>query len=787
MYLSRNASRLRMREAQNARNNRAEIIKALSTGQVSRRDMIRWGIFTAAGALALKNGLSPYASSAFAQDIPTGTPRTPLFGALPYTQPMPRLTTQEPLPLTPTIIDSEMHAVWPGGLGERTAKRLSYHTEFTASGGANFRNPVTNRGPLEGRPPGDWFAHQRWEEFFPQVGFRMSIGEVAPGSTAFHPQMPFQNPNKVWAFAGGGLGANGMLPPPLIKMRYGEPAIARIYNSLPTDRANNGGFGRNEPQTHNHNAHNASGSDGAANTHHFPGTFYDYHWTTTLARTDMINTQAGDRRASGPDGNGGLINVPGDFREIQSTLWFHDHRFFFTAENVYKGMAGMLNYYSGPDRGNEEIRDGVNLRFPSGKLLDWGNIDFDINLLIADFATDPDGQYFFDIFDTDGFLGDQLHVNFAYKPYFEVLPRKYRLRLLNACMARFLRLQLVDEDGDPVPFRYIANDGNLMVRAMQSELLDPQGTAERFDIIVDFSRFQPGQTVQMINRMEHDDGRGPRGTVSLSNALNGGNDDPAVGGVMQFRVVNQVESVDVPGVTHYASAPDRSRNGTRRRQTQQIPIIEPVRTRHMEWKRLEPISDQDARDPVTGMCFPDCDSPDHFKESFPWATRVNGEDTHNLNANRIAALIPRPGETEHWTFENSSGGWDHPIHLHFEEGVTMRRDGLGASAAAGETEHLQRKDVWRLGHEASVTVQVTFGDFGGAYVSHCHNTVHEDFAMLIRWDLLSDNGSLQDAIVPTPYPSEDGCTYIQPEILPEADPDFDQATLDPLAQGNQPG
>ncbi|MBX2855211.1 MAG: multicopper oxidase domain-containing protein [Rhodobacteraceae bacterium] len=747
---------------------------------------MRWGIFTATGALALKNGLSPFASSAFAQDIPTGTPRTPLFGALPFTQPMPRLTTQEPLPLAPTIIDSEMHAVWPAGLGERTAKRLSYHTEFTASGGANFRNPVTNRGPLEGRPPGDWFAHQRWEEFFPQVGFLMSIGEIAP-NTAFHPQMAFQDQNKIWAFAAGGLGANGLLPPPLIKMRYGEPAVARIYNSLPTDRANNGGFGRNEPQIHNHNAHNASGSDGAANTHHFPGTFYDYHWTTTLARTDMINTQASDRRASGPDGNGGLINVPGDFREIQSSLWFHDHRFFFTAENVYKGMAGMLNYYSGPDRGNEQIRDGVNLRFPSGKLLDWGNIDFDINMLIADFATDPDGQYFFDIFDTDGFVGDQLHVNFAYKPYFEVLPRKYRLRLLNACMSRFLRLQLVDEGGDSVPFRYIANDGNLMVRALQSRFLDPMGTAERFDIIVDFSQFQPGQTVQMINRMEHKDGRGPEGTVSLSNALNGGSEDPAVGGVMQFRVVNQVESVDVPGVTHYASAPDRSRNGTRRRQTQQIPIIEPVRTRHMEWKRLEPISDQDARDPVTGMCFPDCDSADHFKESFPWATRVNGEDTHNLNANRIAALIPRPGETEHWTFENSSGGWDHPIHLHFEEGVTIGRSGIGASDAAGETEHLQRKDVWRLGREASVTIQVTFGDFGGAYVSHCHNTIHEDFAMLIRWDLLAENGSLHDAIVPTPYPSEDGCTYIQPEILPEADPDFDQATLDPLAQKTRQG
>ena len=28
--------------------------------------------------------------------------------------------------------------------------------------------------------------------------------------------------------------------------------------------------------------------DGAANVHHFPGTFYDYRWSTTLARRDKI-------------------------------------------------------------------------------------------------------------------------------------------------------------------------------------------------------------------------------------------------------------------------------------------------------------------------------------------------------------------------------------------------------------------------------------------------------------------------------------------------------------------
>jgi len=39
MFLSSKASKLRIREAQNARRNRQEIVKALAGGQVTRRDL----------------------------------------------------------------------------------------------------------------------------------------------------------------------------------------------------------------------------------------------------------------------------------------------------------------------------------------------------------------------------------------------------------------------------------------------------------------------------------------------------------------------------------------------------------------------------------------------------------------------------------------------------------------------------------------------------------------------------------------------------------------------------
>jgi manganese oxidase len=91
IYLSRSASNARVREAERARQNRAEIVKALSWGRVTRRDLLRMGLLTGAGLLAPIGGLNPFVSSVHADDgggIPTGAPPSPLFGVKPFTQPM---------------------------------------------------------------------------------------------------------------------------------------------------------------------------------------------------------------------------------------------------------------------------------------------------------------------------------------------------------------------------------------------------------------------------------------------------------------------------------------------------------------------------------------------------------------------------------------------------------------------------------------------------------------------------------------------------------------------------
>jgi FtsP/CotA-like multicopper oxidase with cupredoxin domain len=816
MYLSRLTSRVRMLEAANARKNRLEIVRALSHGQITKRDLIKWGLFSSAGALVAKNGLSPFATSAYAA-VPTGTPPSldpRLREALKFKQEMPRLVEQPRLPLMPNSYsdpisgktETEYTFCRPGtatALGsERGARRTSYHSYYSFDNPANrsqYTNPVSGVGPVEGRPPvwvdplgkkHDYFAHQRWDEFAPKVGYLLSLGQIKSGTSFLAGQLPDQEANSVWSFgsrydvplnpsygtdltkAAGYYGCRtGVATAPLMKMRYKEPVVCRIYNDLPVDRELNNGFGRNEISTHYHNAHNGAESDGACNAYHFPGTFYDYHWSSCLARHDWRSYPAnsamdkgfkpGDLRASMPADDGTLIPVEGDFREIQGTMWFHDHRFFFTAENVHKGNFGMINMYSGLDRGYEDqTPDGVNLRFPSGTAATWGNTDYDVNLTISNPAFDPHGQLYFDIFDTDGFLGDMLVVNGAYYPYMKVKERRYRFRTLNASMSRFIQLAVVDENGRPVPYHFVCNDGNLVNAPilMANGVMEEQGVAERYDIVVDFNivKARGLKKAYLVNVLQQTNGRKPDGAVSLGQAMTGVAADPAVGRILEFQLdgppAKADKSWDLMSLGSQGRLPAL---------TEQIPLDKmPVaRTRVVEWVR----SSGDSRKTATGQCIPECGNVDQF----PWSVKINGQAAHSLNATRIGALIRTPGEIEEWVYVNGGGGWDHPIHMHFEEGVTIDRGG----APIGPTEKLVRKDVWRLRPGGSVRFRVRFGEFGGAYVNHCHNTVHEDFAMLLRYQLLKIGGSdPQTTITPTPVPTPSKVTWLGSEVLPEADP-----------------
>ncbi|MGF1682904.1 multicopper oxidase family protein [Photobacterium minamisatsumaniensis] len=733
-------------------------------------------------------------------NVPTDAPPSPLFNAQPFTQSLYRFeefgTRQLPSSSSqgiPFPTPKNYNSSPDGSMLDTFLSQPLYPIPNKNSQGAlantqdfnpwrnkigAYLNRTLSKAPAEGRPPGNDWAHQRWSEFYPveytvtaQAGARVNSGwrdqyqshqyksqefrlnglyhstyhwDNGPDTDSyygttfglemqFHPSMPVQDSNSVWTF-------DGTFPPKLLKMRYGYPLLFRHYNALPISPSANNGFGLHTLSTHQHNGHNPAESDGYTQSFFFPGQYYDYRWPVILAGHDHINKKATNPKAGGPDGYGGIKKIPGDYRETMSTLWFHDHMLDFTAQNVYKGNAAMLNIYSSIDRGNESINDGTNLRFPSGDYLDWGNRDYDVNLVMADKAWDKRGQLFFNIFNLDGFLGDQMLVNWQYKPYLDVRARKYRFRLLNGSVSRYMKLAVMTEDKEPVPVYMIANDGNIMQHSVLFEKgeLPTQAVAERYDIIIDFSQFKPGTKIYLVNLMEHNDGREPEGSLSRSKAFNnpfkrGNTCDPAVGKFLELRVQPYSGKDLSMDPANYVKG-----------QKKMIPLPKFTKS---ELANAKHRTFDFGRSSGT--------------DSSPWTIKTDGGQGFAADPKRLSAA-PNKGDVEIWHLKGG-GGWSHPIHIHFEEGKILSRDG----GKPPEWERWARKDVYRLGEDEDssreLTVALRFREFKGSYLEHCHNTQHEDHAQLLRWDIENPG---QTVPIRTPMPTWNGVSYADSFSLP---------------------
>jgi FtsP/CotA-like multicopper oxidase with cupredoxin domain len=667
-----------------------------------------------------------FVRDAAADSVPTGLPASPTFGITKFSQPLPRFDVLRSQPVSSLV---------PAPTAE--ANTTQQPVDPALGGGS---------GPIEGRPPGPIWAHQEFTRFPPKVAYDVTmegakvnnaynpgvpaslnsgINPANPVRPTFHPGLPDQGPLAAWTF-------NGTFPPKLVLGRYAEPILFREHNKLPVDPKANGGFGLHSISTHEHNGHHGAENDGFTGAFFFPNQFYDYHWPIVLGGFRSINTGATDPRAATPDDAGGKVNIAGDWHETMSTHWFHDHMFSFTSQNVYKGMAAMFNIYSALDRGNEAISDGVNLRLPSGSAKSFGNLDYDVNIVLADKAWDAKGQLAFNIFNFDGFVGDRMTVNMVDNPYFEVEARKYRFRILNGAVSRFFKLAL--SDGSPMI--QIGNDGNLLPNPVVLTELDEQGIAERYDVVIDFSRYAVGSKVWWVNLTQQTNGKKPDKDLSIRDALAGSSNDPLVGKFLEFRIVRTPASPDVSQVpATMIPNPDLSA----------LPV---ARTRTFEWG-------SGGSQTTTGST------------AFvgPWGVKTDNQGAMlDADYGRITAA-PSYGSREIWVLKNGGGGWDHPIHIHFEEGQVLDRNGDPNAVPAWEK---GRKDVYRLRPGGSITLTMQFRDWGGMFMEHCHNTVHEDNAMLMRWEI--DNGGAPFLRpLPTPISTPQGVTFVPPDdILPTA-------------------
>jgi hypothetical protein len=153
---------------------------------------------------------------------------------------------------------------------------------------------------------------------------------------------------------------------------------------------------------------------------------------------------------------------------------------------------------------------------------------------------------------------------------------------------------------------------------------------------------------------------------------------------------------------------------------------------------------------------------DDLGHAGPWFIKVDGGERNAADPTRISAILR--GNVEVWTIKGGRG-WTHPVHIHFEEGMLLTRGGKLPPA----WELYARKDMYRIGVEddstGSVEIAYRARDFLGDYVMHCHNTTHEDYAMLLRWDSMKQGAVLADA----PMPTWDGVFFEPSFALPTAE------------------
>ena len=417
---------------------------------------------------------------------------------------------------------------------------------------------------------------------------------------------------KVWGY-------NGITPGPTIVNQQGRAAVVQHINELPavhpTLRYNVW------TSTHLHGSASKPQYDGYASDITEPGFWKDY--------------------------------VYPNFQEAR-TLWYHDHGVHVTAPNVYMGLAAMHILHDAHE---------LSLPIPHGR--------YDVPLVIRDAMFASSGELIYDDNSESGAFGDVILVNGTPWPAMPVERRKYRFRVLNAAVSRSLDLSL--DTGEPMTV--IGTEGGLMPHPVPVDHL-LVGMAERYEVVIDFATYAPGQRVVMRNTSPNDN--------------------------VDFETISNIMAFDVVG-----EPTDRSNN--------EIPVdLNPnqevmgltedmaVRTRRFEFER-------------GGSQWTINDTT--------WSDVVNSDY-------ELVLANPARNDVEIWELHNGSGGWFHPVHIHLVDFKILDRNGRPP-----EPWERGPKDTAYVGQNETVRVIMRFAHQEGKYMMHCHNLVHEDHGMMAQFQV----------------------------------------------------
>jgi spore coat protein A len=431
-------------------------------------------------------------------------------------------------------------------------------------------------------------------------------------------------------------------------------------------------------------------------------------------------------------GQAAMFSYPMDQRA--ALLWYHDHVMGVTRFDVYAGLAGLWIVRDARER---------ELGLPEGP-------PFEVPLLIQDcnFDLDAQGQP----------TGRLLHktdpevmeafppftaVNGKVWPVLDVRPGTYRFRVLNGSNARTYRLVLL-RDGAPELARItqIGTDHGLLrapTRVPSEGLL--LASAERADLLVDFSDLPPGAELTLINTAPapFDGSSFPAARAAGAADLDG---LLAYPDVMRFRVgPGPATRRIIPNAlaTDYGPPPPEELAGAPRRAIALVERALDGAPNVLTMRELAPVAEA-HRGPVVTITDTDGTTARYR------TVAAHFEDT--------TTFFPMLGQYEIWQLINLSGD-THPIHVHLDPfqivsrrairyqippdgiedveltaSVRLERDPEDALQHTIDDNERGLKDTIRVNPNELVEIAVRFTTYSGRYMYHCHILEHEDRDMM---------------------------------------------------------
>lgn len=381
-------------------------------------------------------------------------------------------------------------------------------------------------------------------------------------------------------------------------------------------------------------------------------------------------------------------------------IWFHDHTLGATRLNVYAGLAGAY-FITDP-----QLNLPANLQ----------KVNEVVPLVLQDRMFDTEGQLFFPASGMDDtafppnpnhpywipeFIGDTIVVNGKLWPYLDLEPRRYRFLILNGSNARAyeLRVENREEGGDDPPMWVIGTDGGYLdapvrvgpsrrpsrMRAvlrgrrapMREKLVVMPG--ERYEVIIDFSRFSEGTRLVLEN--------------SANAPFPDGDpvDPDGVGRILEFRIGPCAAAACGSADTSYdPSAGQPLRRGDQKIVRLANPVtgtlaggVTPSVVRSLTLNEVM-APERTVADPVTGEIVDYEGGPlevlvnntEYFGEGRAYGdftdVTVDGMTTR-------FSEVPAEGSTEVWEILNLTAD-AHPIHLHLVQFQLMNRESFDAEA-----------------------------------------------------------------------------------------------------------